>query len=342
MTRAVRSRGFVLASACALIPTFALAVAFGSEPVSPWRAFVDPKSLDRVLMVDVRLPRVVLAAVAGAGLSAVGAAFQALLRNPLAEPYLLGVSGGAALGASLAMALDLGAILTGMTSLSSLVGLPLAAGIGGFVATMLVYGIGTRAPRGTSGNTILLAGVMVNSIAASAITFLKTMVSPARAQTLMRWLTGSIDVQSGAALAFVACCVVLGSACLVRDAGRLNLLALGDEPAASLGLDLRRIERRVLVAASCVVGSIVSVTGLIGFVGLVVPQAVRTVAGPDQRTVIPASVFLGANVLVACDLVARLSFRLLGSEPPVGAVTALLGGPIFLLMLVRSRRHEAA
>jgi iron complex transport system permease protein len=330
---AFSARGAALVLAALLIATIVFGVLFGAEPVSLVRAAVDPESLDRTILVSVRLPRVALAALSGGGLSAVGVAFQALLRNPLAEPYVLGVSGGAALGASSAIALGLGA--------GTLLGaalIPVFSFAGGAAATILVYGVAREARSGASGTTILLAGVMVNAIAAALITFLKTLVSPSRAQQLLRWLTGFIDLPTPLGLGAVALYVVLGSSLLVADAARLNLLALGDETAATLGLDVRRLERRVFFASSCVVGAIVSVTGLIGFVGLVVPHVLRRLIGPDHRKVLPFSLLLGASMLVGCDLASRMAFRWLGTEPPVGAVTALFGGPAFLWLLRRSGR----
>ncbi len=317
----------------AVVLSLVLGVLLGSEPVSAGRALADASSLDRTILLDVRLPRVLLAALSGAGLAAVGAAFQALLRNPLAEPYVLGVSGGAALGATLAIAA--GVTVTGVLG-AALV--PAAALAGGLGATFLVYGIARDRGPSSSGVSILLAGVMVNAIAAALITFLKTMVSPSRAQQLLRWLTGFIDLPTPVGLAAVAVYVTAGAALLLSDAAKLNLLALGDETAETLGVDVRRLERRVFLACSCVVGAIVSVTGLIGFVGLVVPHALRRVFGADHRLLLPLSLAGGAAVLVGCDLLARLSFRALQSEPPVGAVTALLGGPLFLVLLRRSGR----
>jgi iron complex transport system permease protein len=324
--------GVVLAAALVLVLALVAAVLVGTEPVSLARAIASPESLDRTLVLDVRAPRVLLAALAGAGLAAVGAAFQALLRNPLAEPYVLGVSGGAAFGAT-------GAIALGLSS-STLLGAPLipaAAMVGGIAATALVYSVSRSAPSGSSGTSILLAGVMVNSIAAALITFLKTLVSPSRAQQLLRWLTGFVDLPTTAGLVTAAVYVGLGAALLLFDAGRLNLLALGDEAAATLGVDVKNLERRVFFASSCIVGGIVSLTGLIGFVGLVVPHVLRRTVGPDHRILLPMSLLTGATALVACDLLARLAFRWLGTEPPVGAVTALIGGPVFLVLLRRAR-----
>ena len=319
----------VVASAIFLVAAILVAIRFGTEPVSLAKAFADEGSIDRAILLEARLPRVLLGAVAGGGLAMVGVAFQAVLRNPLAEPYVLGVSGGAALGATLA-------ILAGVTG-ASLLGasvVPLAALLGGLAATALVYGL-ARGGAGMSATSMLLAGVVVNSIASAAITFLKTLVTASKAQELLFWLMGFLDVPSRGALFFVTLYSAIGGAVLLRDAGRLNLLALGDESAIHLGVDVRALERRTFLACSFVVGAIVSVTGLIGFVGLVVPHALRRVMGPDTRVILPASIFAGGATLVLCDLVSRGMFRWLHTEPPVGAVTALLGGPVFLVLMRR-------
>lgn len=312
----------------------AAGVSLGSEPISLARAMTDAASFDAAA-VSIRLPRVILGALTGAGLSVVGVALQATLRNPLAEPYVLGVSGGAALGATLA-------IVLGLTS-ATLIGaslLPLSALLGGLGAMALVHGLARGGTAGSAegrGSSLLLVGVVVNAFASALITFLKTTISAEKSQALLFWLMGFLDAPRPLALAFVALYVLLGAAAILRDAGRLNLLALGEETASSLGIDVQALERRTLFASSLVVGAVVSVTGLIGFVGLVVPHAVRRVLGPDVRVLGPVSFFAGGAALVLCDLASRLAFRWLGTEPPVGAVTALLGGPAFLLILRRER-----
>ncbi len=319
----------IAAAGLALLVALLVAVAFGTEPVSLVRAFSDPASLDRTIVVDARLPRVLLGAVAGGGLAMAGVAFQAVLRNPLAEPYVLGVSGGAALAATVA-------ILFGLTGLTiagaSLV--PAAAMAGGLGATAIVYAL-ARVGGEATGTSMLLAGVVVNAIASAGITFLKTLVEASKAQELLFWLMGFLDVPSSGSLAFVAVYAAFGAAVLLRDAGRLNLLSLGEEGASHLGVDVRSLERRTFFACSLVVGAIVSVTGLIGFVGLVVPHALRRLFGPDTRVLLPASMLAGGATLVICDLASRALFRFLHTEPPVGAVTALVGGPLFLVLLRR-------
>ncbi len=326
-------RPAVALGGCAVVLLLAIAMgaSFGTDSVSLLTAVTDSASRDHDIVFAVRLPRVLLAALAGAGLSVVGVALQALLRNPLAEPFVLGVSGGSAFGATVAILLG----LTGATVLgASLV--PLAAFMGGLAATVLVHTFAAAA-RESRGTSVLLAGIVVNSIAAAAITFLKTLVVPAKAQELLFWLMGFLDVPSQASLIAVTLYVTVGTMALLADAARLNVLSLGDDAAAHLGVRVRAVELRTMLASSLVVGAIVSVTGLIGFVGLIVPHALRRTLGPDTRVLMPASLFLGGAALVLCDLVSRGSFRFFHSEVPVGAVTALIGGPLFLVLLVRRR-----
>ena len=226
---------------------------------------------------------------------------------------MLGVSGGAAVGATFAILIGFtGATVYG----ASLV--PLAALLGGLGATAVVYFLARRGDTMT-GTSMLLAGVVVNAIAAAIITFAKTLVSASQAQELLVWLMGFLDVPSRASLGFVSLYVAIGAAVLLRDAARFNLLAVGSEGAAHLGLDVEALERRTFLACSCVVGAIVSVTGLIGFVGLVVPHALRRLFGPDVRTLLPASLLGGGAMLVTCDLVSRTllpvaAHRTAGSE----------------------------
>lgn len=328
-----RARTAAVVAGCVLVLLLAivLGASFGTDDVSVLTAVLEPASRDHDIVFAVRLPRVLLAALAGAGLSVVGVALQALLRNPLAEPFVLGVSGGSAFGATIAILFG----LTGATVLGASL-LPLAALLGGVGATVLVHAFAaaTRESRGTS---VLLAGIVVNSIAGAAITFVKTLVQPAKAQELLFWLMGFLDVPSPGSLLALLAYGSVGTAILLRDAARLNVLSLGDDAASHLGVRVRAVEMRVMLASSLVVGAIVSVTGLIGFVGLIVPHALRRLVGSDTRTLMPAALALGGAALVVCDLVSRGSFRWLHTEVPVGAVTALVGGPLFLVLLVRRR-----
>ena len=311
------------------------AVSFGAHDIDIGLAISDPYSLDGVILWSARAPRVALAALAGGALAVVGVAFQALLRNPLADPYVLGVSGGAAAGATLAIVAGASAF----TAIGAAV-VPGAAMLGGLVATLLVYAI-ARAGGEVSGTAIVLAGVIVNATFASLITFIKTLVTASKAQELLFWLMGFLDVPSMMQLTVCAGWVGVGIVLIMLDAGRLNILSLGREPAEHLGVNVKNLEWRVFFAASAVAGAVVSLTGLIGFVGLIVPHAARRMLGPDHRTLIPAAMLLGAATLVACDLAARVAFHYLGTEPPVGAVTALVGGPLFLAILYRTRARGA-
>lgn len=322
-----RALGVFAISLVALAIAMAIGVSFGSEPVSLATAISDPASLDHAIVFEVRLPRVLLGAIAGAGLSIVGVALQAMLRNALAEPFVLGVSGGSAVGATLA-------ILIGVSTASII---PLFALAGGLAATFLVHVIAS-AVKSDRGVSTLLAGIVVNAMASALITLVKVLVTQSKAQELLFWLTGFLDVPSSSALIAMTFYVTAGVLILVRDAGRLNVLALGSSAAEHLGVSVRALERRVYLAGALVVGAIVSFTGLIGFVGLLVPHALKRVVGPDARVLMPASLGFGGAALVLCDLISRASFRWLHREPPVGAITALLGGSLFIYLLIRRDR----
>jgi iron complex transport system permease protein len=323
----VRRSTVVVLCAATLLATMALGVAFGSGSAGLGDLFISGTRAHAIVLAY-RLPRVFLGAIAGAGLAAVGAALQSVLRNPLADPYILGVSGGAALGATVAIASGIGA-----GPVFAAAGVPAASFAGGAGATALVWTLG-RAGR-AGGTSILLAGVVINSIAYACILFVEAFADPGKLQSLVWWLMGYLDAPTWSQLGFVTLYAAGGMAILLLDAARINVLSLGDEPAASLGIEVRAIERRVMFACAAVVGAVVSVTGPVGFVGLVVPQAMRRLLGPDLRVLLPASIFSGAATLVACDLAVRMIAPVVHTEVPVGAVTAMLGGPMFLVLLWR-------
>ncbi len=316
-------------SVLTLVIALLIGMAIGSDSI-PLRYVFDTsdQKLHDALVVA-RLPRVILAALSGAGLSVAGVALQATLRNPLAEPYVLGVSGGCALGATLAIVLGLAPFSYLGASL-----VPLAALAGGAVATAIVYALVRRWGTGDS-YAVILSGFALNAIASSVITLVRTLASPVIGQKVSFYLTGSLDSQGWPALAFVALYVCLGFGMLMRDGGRLNLLALGDEGATHLGVNVKKLERRTFLAGSLIVGAIVSMTGMIGFVGLLVPHAMRKLLGPDVRLLLPTSFFFGGAALVLCDAASRLMYQWLHRELAVGAVTALIGGPLFLALMVR-------
>lgn len=313
-----------------LLGLLALGAVAGAESLHLGRALGEPNSLDARILFGLRLPRLALAAIAGLGLAAAGAAYQGLLRNPLADPFILGVSGGAALGGTLALAL--GAAFFSIGASKGVVAL-FAAG-GAVLATLLAFAAGMKNGRLDPVRT-LLSGVIFNSFAASLVTLLKTTVAPETAQQLLFWLTGSIGYESAGTLGFAAMGVVGATLLLARQGHALNLLALGDEGAASLGVDVARLRTTVFFASSLIVGIAVSLTGLIAFVGLLVPHLLRMAIGPDNRLLIPASALGGAAFLVAADLGARLLFPLFDTELPAGALTALAGGPFFLFLFLK-------
>jgi iron complex transport system permease protein len=317
---------------------FALAVRFGEQPISLLAALREPKSTDAVIFWSVRLPRALLAVIVGAGLAASGATLQGLLRNPLADPFVLGVSGGAALGATLALAFGLATVgqvapglLGGLERMSG----PALLGFLGAVASVLFVLAASRGHSARAPYAALLTGVVFNSFAAAAITLIKTLSDPDRLGEILYWLSGTLGQERGSTLGLAALLQAMAIAVMVALSGRLNLMMLGDEDAAALGVPVAHTRRVLLLATSASVAGAVVLTGLIGFVGLIVPHLLRLVFGPDQRLLVPLSALGGAVFLVLADLLARLSFAFSGGELPVGVITALLGGPLFLALLYR-------
>jgi len=285
----------------------------------------EPASRDIVL--GVRLPRVVLGLLVGAALATAGAIFQALLRNPLADPYVLGVSGGAALAGIAVLAL--GGLLGVSTSM-----VPIAAFGGGILATALLYWV-SGGPGRSSSTGLLLTGVVFNAFASAGIVFLASIAGFFDGSRIFLWLIGHLSAVEIDAAGMVAASVTVGLivACLLSRS--LNLIALGDETAAQLGVPVDAHRRLLLLSTSLMVGAAVSVSGLIGFVGLIVPHALRLVIGSDHRLLIPAAALTGAGFLVLSDTLARTVLD--GRELPVGAVTALIGGPLFIFLLRRAQ-----
>jgi iron complex transport system permease protein len=339
----VTARRLVAALAVGLVALAAAIAAsclLGAQPVA-FSAALAGQEPDRTILLELRLPRAALGAVVGAALAAAGAALQSLLRNPLAEPFVLGVSGGAALGGTLVL---LAATLAGrvftpagdLLASASPVALGAVAGAAG--ATLLVFALGRIGGRLVP-EAALLVGVVFNAFAAAVITLVKVLVPPDEAARLLYWLMGSIGYERPGTLGVGAAIVGLSVGALALLSGRLNLLALGDDEAASLGLDVSRDRALVLLAASAATGAAVALSGLVGFVGLIVPHALRRVLGPDHRLLVPASTLFGAAFLVLADAAARAAFVPLGTEPPVGALTAFAGGPLFLWLLRRAERR---
>ncbi|PWT98220.1 MAG: hypothetical protein C5B51_29755 [Terriglobia bacterium] len=288
--------------------------------------------LARTLFFRLRLPRVVMAALIGASLAMVGAALQALFRNPLADPATLGVSGGGAMGASIAIALGWGERVSGVP-------LVFVTAFGGAIAAFLLVHRISRAGQMQLPGAILLAGVVVNLIASAAVLTIQYLTDASRALQILRWMIGSLDVVGfdtiWRMLIFLAPCWVI----LLAFSRDLHLLAMGEDSAATLGVNVKRCEWVIHLVCSLLVGVTVAVGGAIAFVGLIVPHIVRLLFGEDLRIVLAGSLLLGAGFLIAADAVARTALGPL--ELPVGAVTALLGGPVFLWLLHRRQRYSA-
>ena len=302
-------------------------VALGSVSVSLpalWQALAQDsggEAMTRVIVRDLRLPRVMLGALVGAGLGMSGAALQGTLRNGLAEPYLLGVSGGAAVGAVLAVVLF---NASGGT-------VPLAAFVGAIVAVLTVLGVARAAGGRGDARLLLMAGVVVGAFANAAI---MVALANAPANTLRGatwWMMGSLADADWRQVAWLAGYVMIGGGALVAMARQVDILALGDEPAASLGVEPDAASRRVFLAASLTCAATVAAAGLVGFVGLVVPHLARGAGGRGHRSVILASAVIGASLVIAADVVARIALRPV--ELPLGAVTAIVGVPFFLARL---------
>lgn len=278
------------------------------------------------LLLDLRLPRIVLALVVGAALSTSGASFQGIFRNPLAEPYLLGVSAGAGLGATIAI------VLRPLDSLG-IYGLPLLAFVGAVLAAFLVYRLATFGGQ-TGGASLLLSGVAVGSTITAVMSFL--MVSTEDdLHTVVAWLMGGLSSATWAKVYITLPVVGAGFIYMMLMSRRMNLLLMGEERARELGIDSQRTRRNLMIVAALTTASAVAFSGLIGFIGLMVPHMMRLLVGPDHRRLLPASALFGALLLLLADTAARTVMS--PSEIPVGIITAATGGPFFLYLL-RSRK----
>ena len=317
--------GALAAGVCLLAPTI------GSTPISLGRVFDRSvpfaDNVDAQIFFIARLPRVLAGALVGSTLAAAGVVLQALLRNPLATPFTLGVSAGAALGAMLAIAFPAGLAVWGLSSV------PIASFAGSLGAAAIVYALARGRRRGLSTNVLLLAGVTLNAFFSALILFVQYLADFSETYRTVRWLMGDLDV---AGYTLIAAAVPFAGTAFVMFAWlprALNLLTLGPDAAAGRGVDLARTQRAAFFSASLATGAAVSIGGPIGFIGIVVPHLVRLLVGSDHRLVLPASALFGAAFLVACDLAARTVMAPM--ELPVGIVTAIIGGPFFLWLLIR-------
>jgi iron complex transport system permease protein len=310
----------------------------GAAPVAPGTVFDlitgrgPSQGTERTVVLSIRLPRIAAAVLAGAALAVAGAGFQGLTRNPLADPSILGISGGAAFGVVLGQVSGLG---QGIVEALGLTALGFA---GALVAGVAVYLIASTA-GGLPVHTLLLAGVIVGIFFSAAITVLISIVDTNRLGGVIHWLLGSVAPIPPGSLGVFALATAAGLWLVLGQARALNLLALGDEGALELGVDALRVKRRVFAGAALLTGTVVAFVGPIGFVGLIVPQALRMLLGPDTRVLIPAALLAGGAFLLAADTLARTVVA--PAELSVGVLTSFCGAPVFIWLL-RSRVGRTA
>ena len=279
-------------------------------------------STQRAILFDIRLPRILLAATVGASLAAAGASYQALLRNPLAEPFLLGISNGAALGTMIAL------VFLGANEWTR----PVMAFAGALAATFVVYRL-ARGRAGASPENLILAGVIVTTFQSSVIVFITTLMDATRIRSFTFWLLGDLSQAASGSIWIAVASTIAGVVWLTLKARPLNLLMLGERDAFDLGVEVERVRLQVFLAASMLVGVSVAMSGSVGYVGLVVPHLVRLSTSGDNRLTIPAAALTGASFVVVADTLARTVIA--PRELPVGAITALIGAPLFIYLLKR-------
>lgn len=280
----------------------------------------------REILFELRLPRVFLGLLVGGGLALAGSVFQALLRNPLAEPFILGISGGAAAGAVLVIALGFAAVGSAV--------LPAAAFAGALLAILLVFGVAAATERRMDVRVLLLAGVVVGSFFSAIIAFILSLSEARAVRSAIVWMMGSLAGADWGNVTVVAAYTLPAALVLLGLARALNLMAVGEETAAYLGADVERVKRVAYVVASLMTAAGVAVAGVIGFVGLIVPHGLRLLIGSDQRILLPLSFLAGAAFLSLADLLARVALAPI--EIPIGVITAFMGVPLFLVLLRRS------
>lgn len=336
--------GFILMGGLLLLAV-GVAICTGAYPVPPatlWHVLAggqtEADQAARVLL-DLRLPRVVLGVLVGAGFGAVGCAMQALLRNPLADPGLIGVSSGAALGASVMIVA--GTPLLSLLPASDWLGTGMltaaAAFAGALAVTLAVYRLATSGGHVVL-HLLLLAGIGANALAGAVIGLLGYIATDAQLRSLTFWNLGSLADARWSTLAGITPLVVLGIALIAVHTRSLNALQLGEAEAWHLGVPVRRVKHAVLLAGALAIGALVSCTGQIGFIGLVAPHCVRLVYGPDQRILLPGATLLGALLVVLADIAARTLAP--PTEIPLGVLTAILGAPFFMGLILRSRQRN--
>lgn len=343
MSRLPRGK-VLLAGAFLLLVVSVLAVGLGAAPIGGHRLLailrhalgIGPatgfRPWEATIVLDVRAPRVVTGAFVGAGLAVSGAALQALFRNALADPGVIGVSSGASLGAVLALVLGLGA--------AHALAIPALAVLGAAAAAFTVYGISSRSGH-LPVSTLLLSGVAVGSLASALTTLLLSMSLEEYEQgrQAFRWLMGGLEARTWSDVLLVAPATSIGGAVVLASARELDALLLGEAQAVAVGVDVARVRRRLILATSLVIGSAVAVSGVLGFVGLVIPHLLRLLVGPAHAILLPACLLYGGLFVVGADVLCRTVVA--PEELRLGVVTASIGAPFFLFLLL-SRRREAS
>ena len=324
----------VLLCLIALVMVMGLCTLVGTQEVSLKKVLAGPgklpgENIDYEILIGIRLPRVVLAALVGAALASSGVVLQAILRNPLADPYILGISSGAGLGV-------ITAVLSGVTA-RFLGGSPIAAfAFAGAMGTVwLVWFIGQFTGK-SQVTSLLLAGVVINAFFSAVIMFLTSIARSDKVYSTIFWLMGNITEKDMPTLSVSTGCILAGIIGLFSVSHRLNILSLGEQEAKGLGVDTAKTRVIAFGLAAFITAAAVSLSGLVGFVGLVVPHGVRLVAGPDHRQLLPVSAIIGGAFLVAADTLARIIVA--PAQLPVGVITAIAGGPFFLVLLARYSR----
>ncbi|HHY81390.1 MAG TPA: iron chelate uptake ABC transporter family permease subunit [Clostridiales bacterium] len=289
-----------------------------------------PRSYHTIVWT-VRMPRIFLSALIGAGLSIVGSAFQGMFRNPMADPYILGISSGASAGAAIAIVLGLGGVIGGLGIIA------LFAFAGAVLTALTVYNLartGSRVPT----LSLILAGVAVGFFLSSLVSMLM-FFNRDKLERIVMWIMGSVSAASWNQVGILFPVVIIGSVILLAFARDLNAMSTGEDTAKSLGIEVEKVKKLLVAVSSLIIACCVSTSGVIGFVGLIVPHSIRLVLGSDQRVVMPFSAAVGAIFMVACDTLARNLIP--PSEIPVGVVTSMLGAPFFIYLLYRNKKKVA-
>ncbi len=308
----------------------ALTPAIGQTKINLSNAILDPSSPEGRILFQIRLPRVLLAFLVGASLAISGVVFQVLFRNSLATPYTLGTSSGASLSVVIAMHLGLGIKFLGLPFVVP------AAMTGGLAFLLILYAL-MRGLRRFSPQNVLLAGVTLGYLASAAILFVYYISSYGETQQMIYWTMGSLDTLGFTSAYILLPFIILIYPYIQYKAGALNLLSIGEDFAATRAVDIKSTQRWLLILTTILISACVSVSGPIGFIGLVIPHAMRLILGTDNRRLIPASLLGGGLLLCLCDTLARSLFP--PADLPVGILTATLGGPFFLYLLIRSLKN---